>query len=262
MAGHGYEEYGYPGQSAGQGYEAGSYTESGYANQAYHGYGDQRYQEQGYPETGAAAYPDDTRPTRTRGTANTATAARTTRPRATPAPIRIRGTARSATAGRSSPTTAGRPAPGSPAPRSPPPAGQPQADQYPAASTRTRTGDDREPSGHLLVPLRTDPPRAGNRGGAAGVTRYSRCGCVPGPHLLPSRNTVRLEPCCAFRREATSAPVRDEGPAGLPAGPSFRWVRPVAAASAPGRLACPTCRPGPPRESSVLRRAGSDRRPR
>jgi hypothetical protein len=34
-----------------------------------------------------------------------------------------------------------------------------------------------------------------------------RCGCVPGPHLLPSRTTVRLEPRCAFRREATSAPV-------------------------------------------------------
>ena len=49
--------------------------------------------------------------------------------------------------------------------------------------------------------------RTGNIGAVAGVNGYSRCGCVPGPHLLPSRNTVRLEPRCAFRREATSAPV-------------------------------------------------------
>ena len=49
--------------------------------------------------------------------------------------------------------------------------------------------------------------RTGNIGAVAGVNGYGRCGCVPGPHLLPSRNTVRLEPRCAFRREATSAPV-------------------------------------------------------
>ena len=47
-----------------------------------------------------------------------------------------------------------------------------------------------------------------------------RCGCVPGPHLLPSRNTVRLEPRRAFRREATSAPAPftlavQAGPGGL-----------------------------------------------
>ena len=29
----------------------------------------------------------------------------------------------------------------------------------------------------------------------------------PGLNLLPSWNTVRLEPCCAFRREATCAPT-------------------------------------------------------
>src|SRR5690606_38891839 len=41
---------------------------------------------------------------------------------------------------------------------------------------------------------------------------------VPGPHLLPSRNTVRLEPCCAFRREATRTPVLDQGPVGARSG--------------------------------------------
>jgi hypothetical protein len=30
----------------------------------------------------------------------------------------------------------------------------------------------------------------------------------PGLNSLPSWNTVRLEPCCAFRREATCAPAR------------------------------------------------------
>src|SRR6202046_5382944 len=30
----------------------------------------------------------------------------------------------------------------------------------------------------------------------------------PGLNSLPSWNTVRLEPCCAFRREATCAPAQ------------------------------------------------------
>src|SRR5581483_11853394 len=61
-----------------------------------------------------------------------------------------------------------------------------------------------------LVPLRRTGKsgrRLGTETAPEALVCNSRCGCVPGPHLLPSRNTVWLEPRCAFRREATSAPV-------------------------------------------------------
>ncbi len=69
----------------------------------------------------------------------------------------------------------------------------------------------------------------------------------PGLKLLPSWNTVRLEPCCAFRREATCAPAT--------ARPREHML--------PGALSCPgAAARGPLAVSRQLHRDGGDLRGR
>lgn len=108
----------------------------------------------------------------------------------------------------------------------------------PRSASTARRADDRSAAG----PQRNNSTRRH-------VPRSRWCVVSPGPHPLPSRNTVRLEPRCATRREATShqprhalastcsrgrCPVRASfGPAGpLPPGArlprSARSVRPAA----------------------------------
>ena len=180
------------------------------------------------------------RPTRSRGTASTATPGRPTRPRVSLVRTRTRATAPLATVRRTTPTAAGA-GPTRIRIRRPPRTSRP--------SRRSRTKQIR--------------PRAGNRGGAGGVSRYQPVRLCPRAaptafaEYRSAGSALRLSP-----RGDLRTGQRDEGPAGLPAGPSFcpdavTRVRPGAAAAAPARLACPTCRPRRSRDPPA--RAGWDR---
>ena len=162
------------------------------------------------------------RPTRIRDTASTATAGRTTRPEATPTRTRTRGTAPSATTGRTTPTAAGA-APTRIRIRRLPRASRP--------SRRSRTRQIR--------------PRAGNRGGGAGVTRYQPVRLCP--RAAPTAFAEYRSAGAALRlspRGDLRTGQRDEGPAGLPAGPSFCPGAVVPPHAGPGGRGC-ACS-GPP----------------
>ena len=134
--------------------------------------------------------------TRTRGTASMGI---TGRPRTTRSPTRTRGTAPSATADRTRPTAAV------------------------AGSTRIRTWrPPRASRPSRPSPMKQIRPRAGNRGGAAGVSRYQpvrlcpRAAPIAFAEYRSAGAALRLSP-----RGDLRTGQRNEGPAGSPVGPSF-----------------------------------------
>ncbi len=70
---------------------------------------------------------------------------------------------------------------------------------------------------------------AGNNRGDPSVTHDSRCAWCPRASPLPSRNTVRLEPCCAFAERRPTPASRPE-PRRMPAGFCRFWGKVVSGA--------------------------------
>ena len=82
------------------------------------------------------------------------------------------------------------------------PSRPPSGPRFPAHRPKPPAVPARPPL--LRSPLAQDPGRGRNSQTGPRVPSHRWCAVSPGPQILPSRNTVRLEPRCATRREATT----------------------------------------------------------
>ena len=185
----GYEEYGYSGSASNQGPEAaGSYSGPGYADQGYQAYGDQRYQEQGYADADTPAYPDQ----------GYSEYGYTAQAQGDAESYPDQGYSTFGYGGQEPSYRGGR-------------------EQYPDPEA---TASQQAVSS---FPYETDPPtrreQRRRRGRYVGI---SRCGCVP--RAAPTAFAEYRSAGAALRlspRGDLRTGQRNEGPAGLPAGPSF-----------------------------------------